>query len=492
MSIRNTSCMFLGRIAALFAVICFSFPAWSETLTLEQVIQEVCTKSDSVKMMKESVKKADEMVREKWSNALPVISASATGAKSHGSAFGGSSSGGSSRTMGSASAPKGQFASAPPAAPDPQYVTWQDLGALFDAFSKPQTSTIYGGGVSFNQPIYTFGKVGTAITVAKQFKESTVYSFKRNMQSLQLQAIDAFFLTMIADKAGAIAERSLWRKKELNGFLTSNFDLGSGSRSQVLLTRADALAQSTSALDAKKNAAVARMRLNAFMGRPLSDSLVLDTNGMPASLSGLQVPESDAAVMSALDERMDLKSLKALEDANKGGAKILRAMYLPSIGMQGSLGWSKMESGSAIMKNDGIWNKSIGVGLSWTLFDGFANSAKAAQYMSDAEKLEIIGSTIRKMVEIEIRSAIAECFAADSNVTASREFFIAAKEGYDITNSTFKQGSGQLSDLQRVDELLQNAELGLLNARYRQIRSRAALLVALGKDIVTIHQEERK
>ena len=64
--------------------------------------------------------------------------------------------------------------------------------------------------------------------------------------------------------------------------------------------------------------------------------------------------------------------------------------------------------------------------------------------------------------------------------------FNAASEGYDLTNSNYKEGSGSLTDLQRVDEQLQLAEFGLLNARYRQVRSRAALLVAIGRNIVDI------
>jgi outer membrane protein TolC len=70
--------------------------------------------------------------------------------------------------------------------------------------------------------------------------------------------------------------------------------------------------------------------------------------------------------------------------------------------------------------------------------------------------------------------------------------FSAAREAYDLTYDNFKQGSGQLADLQRVDDQLQLAELGLINARYRQIRSRAALLVAMGQNIITIDSEEQK
>jgi len=71
-----------------------SIKVHSQTIGWKQVIREVCTKSDSVKMMKESIIKSDQMVRENWANALPYVSATGAYVHNYGSAFGGSSSSG--------------------------------------------------------------------------------------------------------------------------------------------------------------------------------------------------------------------------------------------------------------------------------------------------------------------------------------------------------------------------------------------------------------
>jgi outer membrane protein len=471
---------------AMVMMIATSTHVHSQTLGLQQVIQEVCTNSDSVKMMKESVIKADQMVREKWANAFPVISATGAAAYNYGSAFGGSSGGsgsGSPRSLEKAAAT----------------FTPQDSGILavlapylsqlskFNDLTKPALSEVYTAGISFNQPIYTFGKVGTAIDVAKNFNKSAKASYTRNMQTLQLGALDMFFRTIMAQKAGDIAEQSLARKKELNSFLERNFQNGSGSKAQVLKTRADVADQIAQTIIAKRDAKVARMNLNAMMGRELTDSTALDTVGSFEKMIGTPAPSPEDAVRTALAERTDIKSIKFLAQSNKGGAKIFKAMYLPTIGATGSAGYSRLDSDSPLIgKNNTNPNWSLGLGAQWTLFDGFANSAKAAQYMSDANKLEIIASTMEKMVEIEVRSAILECSAADSNLISSREMLNAATETYDLTNNNFKQGSGQFADLQLADETLQQAELGTFNAKYRQTRSRAALQVAMGNDIIKI------
>jgi outer membrane protein TolC len=470
---------------AMGMTIATSTQVHSQTIGLEQVIREVCTKGDSVKMMKESIIKADQVVRENWANALPYVSATGAYVHNYGSAFG--SSGGSS----GGSRPLAKEASTFTPMDSAFVANAASMLKSFSDISSPVHSNIYTAGISFNQPIYTFGKVGTAIDVAKNYNKSAKATYNRNMQTLQLGALDMFFRTMMAQKAADIAGQSLARKKELNSFLERNFQNGSGSKAQVLKTRADVADQIAQTIVAKRDATVMRMNLNMMMGRQLTDSTALDTVASLEKMVSMPVPQAGDAVKTALAERADIRSMKFLAESTKGGARIYKAMYLPTIGATGSAGYTRMNSDLALVSNNGSPSWSLGVGAQWTLFDGFANSAKAAQYMSDANKLEIVASTMEKMIEIEVRSAILECSAADSNLNSSKEMFSAASETYDLTNNNFKQGSGQFADLQLADETLQQAELGMINARYRLVRSRAAILVAMGNDIIQINDEKK-
>jgi outer membrane protein TolC len=476
-------------ILGIGAVVFFLGRAQAQSLTVEQAIREVCTNSDSVKMMKETIKKSNEMVRENWANALPYVSATGAYVHEYGSPF--SSSSGSSS------------GSSRPLAKEASTFTPMDSGLVsalasivpmlksFSDLSNPVHSNIYTAGISFSQPIYTFGKVGNAISVASDYNKSAKCSYARNMQTLQLGALDVFFGTVIIHKRAEIADHSLDRKKELDSFLERNFQNGSGSKAQVLKTRADVADQDAQTIIAIRDAKVARMNLNAMMGRPLTDTMSLDTVSMLGQIVTMSIPQPEDAVKAALSDRTDIKAIKFLAETNKGGAKIYRAMYLPSIAATGSAGYTRMNSDLSLLSNNGSPSWTLGVGAQWTLFDGFANSAKAAQYQSDANKFEIFVSTMQKMVEIEVRSAILECAAADSNLNSSREMLTSAQEGYLLTNNNFKQGSGQFADVQLSDETLKQAELGVINARYRQVRSRAALLIAMGKEIVALNNDQK-
>ncbi len=466
--------------AYMFLASCFTARVFSQTLTLEQVIREVCTNSDSVKMMKESVKKANELVRQNWANALPVISASGAAIHNYGSAFGSSSSGsGSSRSL----------------AKQTSTFTPMDSGLLsnigdmlssFSDISKPVNSNIYTAGISFNQPIYTFGKVGKAIEVANQYKKSSTESYSRNMQTLQLTALDMFFDAVLKSKAAEISDHTLDRKKELYAYLKRNFDLGSGNKAQVLSTKADVASEVSNGIILRRDALTARMNLNFFIGAALTDATPLDTVVMLPNLMAPQAMTAEEGVSTALSNRADLKGLKLIAEANKNGAKIYRAMYLPTIGATGSAGYGKMTSELSLFSTNGNPNWSLGIGASWTLFDGFTNSAKANQLQSDANKYEILYNSLEKAIEINVRSWIAECVAQDTNYSASKEKLESARQSYELTNSNFKQGSGQFADLKQADEQLQQAERGMTLAFYLLVRSRAGLLVAMGKEIINI------
>ena len=341
---------------------------------------------------------------------------------------------------------------------------------------------MYNALINVSQPLYTFGKVGTAIKVANYYDSSNQLSYKRGVHQLQLLGLDAFYRVVLAEMSLVITERSLERKKELNEFLTRNFQLGSGSKAQILTTSADLESLWPVIIKARQDARSAKMQLCVMMGRPMTDSILLDTASTLQLVLSQPLPTREDAVKTALENRSDLRSLDYLKKANDGGVKIFKATYLPSI--VGTFSFGTNGETPADLAHWEKRNWRLGLGVQWTMFDGFASSAKASQYQSDSRKLEIGKNSFAKFIQIEIEDALIDCIASDSNLPVSRSVFAAAQEAYDLTAENFKQGDGQFADLQLAEERLRQSEMGIMNARYLQTRSRAALLVAMGRTII--------
>lgn len=453
--------------------------AFSEVIGLEQVIKEVSTKSDSVKMMRETVNRSKYTIKEKRAAALPTVSTQIFTGRSFGVGLGASGGGGAGGMLSET---------------DPTPASRGDLNQIINnqiaaqrKMSEANSAPAYSASIEISQPIYTFGKIGTAVKVANYYGQSNQLAYERGVQEMQLLGLDAFYRVVLSDMALSITERTMERKKELSEFLTRNFQLGAGSKAEILATSADLESLYPEIIKAQQDVKTAKMQLCVLMGRPLTDLISIDTTSTIPSLIAFELPNRDSAVKTALENRSDLHSIEYLKKANDGGVKIFKSMYLPSIAGQLSMGAASNDIAKIYKENARNWK--VGIGLTWTMFDGFANSSTAQQYLSDSRKLNTAQKSLAKFIEIEVEAALTECIAADSNLSASYKIFAAVQEAYELTDENFKQGSGQFAELQLAEERLRQGEMGIMNARYRQMRSRAALLVTMGCPIINTEEK---
>ena len=164
-------------------------------------------------------------------------------------------------------------------------------------------------------------------------------------------------------------------------------------------------------------------------------------------------------------------------------------LHRPSLGFQGKAGILAYRTNEQLTDFDKNLEWRVGVGLQWNLFDGLATASKAQQYASDARSLALNEKLIREMARIEIETDLRDAAAADTAFQAARQARDAAAEAQKLISEDFRAGKGQVTDLLAAEEGLRNAEFGILAARYQRVRSRAALRVALGMDLI---EEESK
>jgi outer membrane protein TolC len=277
-----------------------------------------------------------------------------------------------------------------------------------------------------------------------------------------------------------VIEASLERQSKTAGFLESNFRRGAGSRSTLLLTQASLKGLQPQRIRAERDAEAARMAFNRLLGRSIDAELRLDTTSVVAIE---QADVSGAALSSAVDRRPDLEALRLQREALQGYASVYRGQYLPSLGAQGKVGILAFELDEQLTDFDNNLEWQVGIGLTWPLFDGLGNSAKARQYDSDARSVAINERRARNSALIEIESAKREVAAADSGLSAAKQARDASAEALELISQDFRAGSGNVTDLLSAEEGLRGAESGLLAARYQKARAKAALRVALGMNL---------
>jgi outer membrane protein TolC len=439
-------------------------------LSLSDAMAEARRNGDESRLIAEKSARLDAQKRELWAGALPNVSAYANigrGATPFNPSVG--------ESFGQALGPL--FANLPQNVQD----SLADAGGGDLSFNTAVTTYSYG--VQVTQSIYSFGRLGNAFRTADKQIRSQDAANQRALQELDLRTLDAFHAVVIAEARLKVIAASLERQQKTVGFLESNFKRGAGSRSNVLLTSASLKSLEPERIRAERDADAARMAFNQLLGRPIRQPLVLDTNSVP----DFSAPASDggeAGVNGVLDRRPDLEALRYQKETTQGVARAYRMQYLPALGFQGKWGILAYEPDEQLTDFDNNLDWLVGVGLTWPLFDGMANSSKARQYDSDARTLALTERRARNYARIEIESARREADAADTAFSAARQARDASAEALDLIAQDFRAGAGQVTDLLSAEEGLRAAESGFLAARYQKARAQAALRVALGMDLI--------
>ncbi len=427
-------------------LLCAAFATAQTPLTLAEAIREVRLNSDETRIIGEKSAKLEAMKSELWAAALPNVSAYANAGR-----------GATPFNLGSLPLPGDSSGSTP------------------SVYSTTQNTFTYG--VQVQQTLFSPSLGQSIVTAGRQLRSQDAAN-RRSVQELELQALDAFYNVIVAEAKLKVLDASIARQTQTVAFLESNFSRGAGARSTLLLTSASLKALTPERIRADRDADAARMAFNRLLGRPIDAPLTLDTT------VALAAPAPSGALnTNALDNRPDLEAIRLQKEALRGYARVYRLQYLPAIGVQGKVGILAYEMGEQLTDFDNNLDWQVGVGLTWSLFDGLGNRAKARQYDSDVRTLAANERQARAYAEIELQSAHREILAADTAYLAAQQARDASTEALDLISQDFRAGSGQLTDLLAAEEGLRNAEFSLLAARYQKVRAAAALHLAMGMDL---------
>jgi outer membrane protein len=422
----------------------------SAPLTLASAIHESMSKSEEALILQEKQRKFKALKREAWSGGYPQVTANANVGR------------------GATAVDPSVFGIAPAGGGSPGVFNIEQNRFAWD--------------IEVQQSIFSFGRLSQVIHVAGIQDNADAASRRRSYQQLQLQVLDAYYAMVNSRARLQTLEASMKRAQETQAFLESNFKMGSGLRSGVLRALTALKALEPERIRANRDAEAARMALNRILGREVDAPLELDTSAH-LDLAPMGTAPDNQALQTVLDERPDLKSLELNRQSLQGQAKYMRMQYLPSLGAQGKYGITafKLRQLGDIEQNH-EWQ--IGLGLRWPLFDGFSFAAKAQQMESEARSLGLTARQMRKLTQVEIESAYRDYQATDTAQAAAEQAVQAAQEAQAMLSEDFRAGKGQLTDLLDAEQALREATLGVLNARYASVRSRAALRLAMGKGLI--------
>ena len=234
------------------------------------------------------------------------------------------------------------------------------------------------------------------------------------------------------------------------------------------------VAQAQAALIATQNAyQLAKARLNLAMG--VTGSLDFDVADQSLPALALERETTAQLYQTAVSERPELAGLRLSLQANQLSLSAQKKWLLPALRLGAGIGTSGQDFG------DPGWDASVGVTLSWNLFDGLASPAAtdAARDQVVVAQAQLSGQELQVWQELEsarigVASAVAQLGAAEQGVTSSRELL-------DLAEARYKAGVGDSLELADAQLALANAQAEKVRDEHDVTVARAELLRSLGR-----------
>ena len=274
-----------------------------------------------------------------------------------------------------------------------------------------------------------------------------------------------------------VQEQAVARSEEQLKLITSRYDLGSASLSDVLKQKVQSGNDKLAFLRARNAVVTSRATLAYTIG--------LDPNSDANFSSEYKVSEItgtlDEVVEFGLTHEPGLLSYAKNVDAARHAVRSGYASYLPTLGGYARYNISDGSSGDTLLFNFSSKTTTYGLTASWSIFDGFNREAGFTSAKVRLNNSRAGLADTRNLVVQEIKTAYFEIEQQKEAKNVAGENVDAANEDLKITQEKYKLGAATILDLLDAQVSLKKAQVSLIQADFDMNLAIAQLENAMGK-----------
>ena len=289
----------------------------------------------------------------------------------------------------------------------------------------------------------------------------------KNAYYALLLAYDSYDV-LVENHATAKVNADIYEKKFKNG-TASEFDV---LRSSVAVKNIE-----PSIIEAQNSIRSLELQLKVLMGMDVNQGIKPNT-----SLSDFKsTMYADVMTMNSdLSMNADLRKLDLQTDYLKKAIDVQKASWLPTLSATIGYTWYSMSDGSPFKNFAWSPNSSVGLSLSWTLFNGGQRYYKQKQaelsYKEMAWQRDNLSRTLEMQRQIQLDN-IQKNVKQIETCTASVEQAVKANQ---IQEKSFKIGASTYLDLRDSEDALMSSKLAYYQAIYNYLVAKSDLELLLG------------
>lgn len=337
----------------------------------------------------------------------------------------------------------------------------QELGgeSIEAKIKQPYEMTL---GATLTQPVWTFGKVSSAIDLAYHYKNSQIYLKDITRAQIDLQAKILYYSALYAKYLKIIFQESYKNTLKNKDALKRKFNNGRVSRFDNIKMSADVSARIPALSASEKTYKNSLITLNNFIGLN-NNSLIELTDDFNKDFPKLDL---DTLKTKMQNNEPSLKALKANIETNRTLAKYRKAEFYPDLGAFANYSYTG-NSNKAFIGNEYLRNTfTLGLSLTGNIWDSGEIKNKFKQAQFDYEISELEYDLKKKNLNLELETALSDYLSLLETYKANINYEDLSKQTFEVSTSSFIAGKLTQMDLNDVELMYTGSKLNTINTLY--------------------------
>ncbi|TLU54288.1 MAG: TolC family protein [Chlorobium sp.] len=331
-------------------------------------------------------------------------------------------------------------------------------------------------------------------------EQAAGYTLSRALQTIVYDVTQYYYQVLMNRELLDIAKENLLSIKNQLTLTDRQFQIGLKSRTDLFQQQAAAAESSMTVIQAETRMQRSTLELLRRLQIDPRTRITLDSNPKELNRALSSKPDIDALVTIALERRSDLKSKELETRAAKWQITQSRSAWYPHLALNANASTAGTDylrqsySGSTIdysypSVSDQLRNSigySVGLNLSWSIFDGFQTSYNVQSAKVNHLNQKFDYDDLKNNIALDLQQAANDYASALMQIETSKVSLTASSSAFEDIKRKYELGATGFVELSTARASLFNARSNLSQATYNLALQKNVLDYATGTIPITI------
>jgi len=334
---------------------------------------------------------------------------------------------------------------------------------------------------SFNQPIFNGFSLVNQYKIADLGLDSAEFSEKVTRQDVILDAKNAFYSVLKAEKLLEVANQRVTQIAAQKDVAENFYEVGMSPLNDLLQAQASLANARQGFTVAQNNLAIAKSQFNIVLRRPVNAAVEIQDilDYLPF------VHDFDYCLDTARENRLEISIADLEIEIAEKEVELARKDYFPSVNLRGNYtrtGDDYKAHGGEGISDSASWQ--IQAVAEWDFWEWGRTHFGVREKLHRLSQAQYQRSQILDNIELEVKTAFLRTKESEDNIITVEKAIEQAKENFRINQERFKEQVATTTDVLDAQTLLSNTLTNYFNALYDFKISKATLYRSMGQEVM--------